>query len=302
MKNDGRLTEQTSERMEELDLYSVRDIIKRMNHEDKTVSSTVENALPQIETAIQNIVRTMKDGGKLFYIGAGTSGRLGVLDASECPPTFGVEYDLVNGLIAGGDAAIRFSIENAEDDEEDGKREINAKVTGQDVVVGIAASGATPYVLGAINAARQMGAVTVGISCNSDTPLSQAVQYPIELFVGPEILTGSTRLKAGTAQKMVLNMISTTAMMKLGKVYKNYMVNMRASNHKLRQRTIEIVEGAADVDRKTARDTTDRAKGDARAAILMIKYQITYEEAAVALTETNGHFREAMHAIEEKQT
>lgn len=300
--DDQLTTEKVSPKTKNLDKQPVGKIIEIMNNEDKTVAESVQDALPKIEAAIEKIVEVMKVGGKLYYIGAGTSGRLGILDASECPPTFGVDSDLVTGIIAGGESAIRSSIENAEDDEEAGRQDIAKSVTSQDAVVGIAASGATPYVLGAVAAANDMGVVTVGISCNDHTPLSQAVQYAIELLVGPEILTGSTRLKAGTAQKMVLNMISTTAMIKLGKVYGNLMVNMKATNQKLRNRAIEIVRNASDVSYETARGMTDQANGDARAAILMIKYQISLKEAVSALNHSNCHFREAMHVIERRQS
>lgn len=299
---DPLTTEQVSQKTKDLDTYQVRDIIEVMNEEDQTVAQSVEQSLPEIEMAIERIVVAMKDGGKLYYIGAGTSGRLGVLDASECPPTFGVDSGLVTGLIAGGDAAIRSSIENAEDDKDAGRQDVAERVTSQDAVVGIAASGTTPYVLGGVEAANANGALTVGISCNNDTPLSEAAQFAIELLVGPEILTGSTRLKAGTAQKMVLNMISTTAMIKLGKVYGNLMVNMQATNQKLRERAIGIVRDAANVSDETARVMTDRANGDVRAAILMIKYQIGFEEAVSALNTANGHFRDAMHGVEGKHS
>lgn len=296
--DDQLTTEKVSLKTKDLDTHQVGDIIKMMNDEDKTVANSVEDALPNIEIAIGKIVEVMKAGGKLYYIGAGTSGRLGILDASECPPTFGVDSDLVTGMIAGGETAIRSSIENAEDDEEAGRKDIAERITAQDAVVGIAASGATPYVIGAMGAANDRGAVTVGLSCNHHTPLSQAAQYAIEVPVGPEILTGSTRLKAGTAQKMVLNMISTTAMIKLGKVYGNLMVNMKATNQKLRRRAVGIVRNATGVNDESAKEMTDKANGDARIAILMIKYQISLEKATHALKTSNGHFREAMHVIE----
>lgn len=298
MDNNESQTEQASANTPDLDTYAVRDIIGFMNEADKTVAQAVERALPQIEAAIENIVDAMKNGGKLYYIGAGTSGRLGILDASECPPTFGVDSDLVTGVIAGGEQAIQTSIEDAEDDQQAGRQDVAERVTSRDAVVGIAASGTTPYVLGAIEAANAIGAVTAGISCNQNTPLSDVAQSPIALLSGPEILAGSTRLKAGTAEKMVLNMISTTVMIKLGKVYGNLMVNLQATNKKLRKRAVDIVQQAADVDKERAQEVTDIAGGDVRAAILMIKYTIGYDQAIAALQEANGHFREAMHIVE----
>lgn len=300
MERYNKLTEQVSQKTKDLDMHTIRDIIEIMNGEDETVAKAVQYSLPQIETAIENIVDVMKAGGRLFYIGAGTSGRIGVLDASECPPTFGVDSKLVTGIIAGGETALYTSVENVEDDENAGKQDVIKKVTSQDAVIGLAASGTTPYVLGATKAARDIGALTSGISCNQNTLLSQTVRNPIEVLVGPEILTGSTRLKAGTAQKMVLNMISTTVMIKLGKVYGNLMVNMQASNDKLRKRAIEIVAYATGEDYKTAKNTINKANGDVRASILMIQYSVDYQEAINALHSTKGHFRNAMNVIEQR--
>ncbi|MDT8860373.1 N-acetylmuramic acid 6-phosphate etherase [Alkalihalobacillus sp. MEB130] len=240
----------------------------------------------------------MNKGGKLYYVGAGTSGRLGVLDASECPPTFGVEKDLVIGLIAGGDKALRNSIEDAEDNTEAGAKEITEMITKADVVVGIAASGSTPYVIGAMEASKQLGAYTVAISCKRNAPLSTYVDCPIELDVGPEVVQGSTRLKAGTAQKMVLNMISTTTMIKLGKVYGDLMINVQATNDKLRKRLNAIVREIANVDTKTANQFIELAGGDPKMAILMNKYQLSREEAQTVLTTSKGHLRKAMQLLE----
>lgn len=296
--HNDRMTEKASTKTKDLDTYEVKNIIGLMNREDKTVAESVEQALPRIQTAIEKIIDVMEKGGRLFYIGAGSSGRMGILDASECPPTFGVDPELVIGMIAGGDEAIRWSIEDAEDDREAGKNDVIQEVKAGDAVVGIAASGTTPYVLGGIEAAHEMGAVTVGISCNEGTPLSDAVQVGIEIKTGPEVLAGSTRLKAGTAQKMVLNMISTTTMIKLGKAYGNLMVNMQATNQKLRNRAVDIVCSATDVNHEKAQDMIDKANGDTRAAILMIMYDINVETALTALEHVNGHFRNAMYRIE----
>src|SRR5699024_9486490 len=204
-----RTTEQGLEQSKELDTYEVNAIIKLMNQEDKTVAYSVEKVLPDIEMVIYKVIDKMRSGGRLYYIGAGSSGRMGILDASECPPTFGVDANLVTGIIAGGDWAIRRAIEDAEDNKEAGKEDILQTITNKDVLIGITASGITPYVIGAIEAANEIGAVTAGISCNHHTPLSKAAQYPVEVQTVHEILTGSTRLKAGTAQKFVLNMIKT---------------------------------------------------------------------------------------------
>jgi N-acetylmuramic acid 6-phosphate etherase len=294
------LTEQRNQQSENLDTCSVREIVEMMNQEDQKVPLAVAKSLPQISASIERIVEVMKKGGKLFYVGAGTSGRLGILDASECPPTFGVPSDLVNGIIAGGDAAIKTAIENAEDDEEAGKVDIAKSVTSNDVVVGITSSGRTPYVIGAIKEANRIGALTVGISCNPQSILSKIVQCPIEVYVGPEIITGSTRLKAGTAQKMILNMISTTVMIQLGKVYRNLMVNVQATNEKLRKRVIRIIKDATGVDEQIAVQYAEKANGDARAAILMIIYGIRYEDSVQVLNEVNGHFPNAILYADQK--
>ncbi|TVY07529.1 N-acetylmuramic acid 6-phosphate etherase [Paenibacillus cremeus] len=291
------VTEQRNEHSQHLDSMSVNEIVELMNQEDKKVAVAVEAALPQITTAIEAIARTLKAGGTLYYIGAGTSGRLGILDASECPPTFGVDPSLVVGIIAGGPGAITRSVENAEDDHEAGKRDIGAQITPSDVVVGIASSGTTPYVIGALEEARRIGAVTIGFSCNTNTKVSTAAQYAIEVPVGPEIVTGSTRLKAGTATKMVLNMITTTTMIMLGKVYGNLMVNVQATNAKLRKRVIKIITDATGAAEETAAAICSQANGDARIAILMLKYGITAEEAASALARTNDHFGNTMRLL-----
>lgn len=234
MKNTNLtyLTESKNKQSDNLHEFTTQEIIQLMNQEDKTVPLAVEKALPQIRDAIDSAVDSLQRGGRIFYIGAGTSGRLGVLDASECPPTFGVSDDLVKGIIAGGDAALRYPIENAEDNREIGRGEADKFFSKKDVVVGIASSGKTPYVLGALERANERGISTIGISCNVRSALSSIAVYPIEILVGPEVVTGSTRLKAGTAQKMVLNMISTATMIKRGKVYKNLMVNLQATNEK----------------------------------------------------------------------
>lgn len=238
-----RTTEQPSH-YRHLEKMSVQEILSNINQEDKTVPQAVEKAMPQIEKLVTVIADKMLAGGRLFYLGAGTSGRLGIVDASECPPTFGVPFGLVIGLIAGGDTAIRRAVEFAEDDREQGWKDLLAhNITEKDVVVGIAASGTTPYVIGALNKCREEGIVTGSISCNAGSPVSAAADYPIEVVVGPEFVTGSTRMKSGTAQKLVLNMISTAVMIQLGRVEDNKMVNMQLTNDKLVDRGVRMLMG-----------------------------------------------------------
>ncbi|WP_036745956.1 N-acetylmuramic acid 6-phosphate etherase [Paenibacillus sp. UNC451MF] len=296
------VTEQRNAKSGQLDQLSIPEIIRLMNEEDQTVAFSVQQSLPQITLAVEAIVEVMKQGGRLFYVGAGTSGRLGVLDASECPPTFGVNRALVTGLIAGGETAITTAIENAEDDEEAGAKEIEAQITASDAVVGIAASGNTPYVIGAIRRARELGALTAGVSCNAGTKLSQEAQYAIEVPVGPEVVTGSTRLKAGTATKMVLNMITTTAMIQLGKVYGNLMVNVQATNEKLRDRVVRIVREATGVEHELAAAFAQQAEGDARVAILMIRFGVGKEKALEALSQSGHHFGDSVTWLENKKS
>jgi len=238
-----KTTEQSS-KYEHLEKMSVRELITNINQEDQTVPLAVEKALPQIEILITEIVAKMKLGGRLFYIGAGTSGRLGILDASECPPTFGVPFDLVVGIIAGGDTAIRKAVENAEDNATQAWLDLQAfNVNEKDVVVGIAASGTTPYVIGGLQACNENNISTGSISCNAGSPLSQTSKFPIEVIVGPEFVTGSSRMKAGTAQKLVLNMLTTATMIQLGKVKGNKMVDMQLSNSKLVDRGVKMIMG-----------------------------------------------------------
>lgn len=225
-----------------LENMSITEIITNINKEDKTVPIAVEKVLPQIEKLIEQIVLSLKSGGRLFYIGAGTSGRLGILDASECPPTFGVPQELVIGLIAGGDSAIRKAVEFAEDSKEQCWDDLQKfDITSKDIVVGIAASGTTPYVLHGLNKCNEYNIKTGCIVCNQNSPISKTAQYPIEVIVGPEFVTGSSRMKAGTAQKLVLNMITTTTMIQLGKIKGNKMVDMQLSNHKLVNRGIKML-------------------------------------------------------------
>ncbi|RVT71100.1 N-acetylmuramic acid 6-phosphate etherase [Flavobacterium sufflavum] len=247
-----KTTEQSS-KYEHLEKMSVSDLLSNINNEDKTVPLAVEKALQQIENLVTQIVAKMKLGGRLFYIGAGTSGRLGVVDASECPPTFGVPFDLVVGIIAGGDKAIRKAVENAEDNATQAWIDLQEfNINENDVVIGIAASGTTPYVIGGLEACNKNNIITGSISCNAGSPLSQTAQFPIDVVVGPEFITGSSRMKAGTAQKLVLNMISTATMIQLGKVKGNKMVDMQLSNNKLVDRGTKMIMGEIPVSYEEA--------------------------------------------------
>lgn len=255
-----RITEQSS-KYEHLESMSVHDLLSNINNEDKTVPLAVEKALPQIENLVQQIVERMKNGGRLFYIGAGTSGRLGVVDASECPPTFGVPFDMVIGLIAGGDAAIRRAVEFAEDDREQAWKDLlEYHVNDKDVVVGIAASGSTPYVIGGLEQCNANNILTGCITCNVGSPLATVAQYPIEVVVGPEFVTGSSRMKAGTAQKLVLNMISTATMIQLGRIKGNKMVDMQLSNHKLVGRGVQMIVEELNISQDEAARLLDEYK------------------------------------------
>ena len=248
-----KTTEQSSA-FNDLEKMSVADLLSNINLEDQTVPFAVQKALPQIEVLVNQIVSKLQNGGKLFYIGAGTSGRMGILDASECPPTFGVPFDLVNGIIAGGDLAIRKAVERAEDDTNQAWIDLQQhNISEKDVVIGIAASGTTPYVIGGLQKCNENKIVTGSISCNAGSPLSQTAQFPIEVIVGPEFVTGSSRMKAGTAQKLVLNMISTATMIRLGKVKGNKMVDMQLSNDKLVERGIQMILAEINVSHADAK-------------------------------------------------
>ncbi len=236
-----------------LDKMTVSELLKNINSEDKTIPFAVEKSLPEIEKLTKSVVEKLKSGGRLFYIGAGTSGRLGIVDASECPPTFGVSHDLVIGLIAGGDTAIRKAVEFAEDSETQGWKDLQKhQISQNDFVIGIAASGTTPYVIAALKKCNENNIETGCITCNYGSPLSQTAKYPIVVLVGPEFVTGSSRMKAGTAQKLVLNMISTTAMIQLGKIKGNKMVDMQLSNNKLVERGAKMIMNALNISEKKA--------------------------------------------------
>ncbi|WP_026777344.1 N-acetylmuramic acid 6-phosphate etherase [Polaribacter sp. Hel_I_88] len=268
--NFTKITEQDSN-YNHLEKMSVLEVLTNINNEDKKVAIAVEKALPQIEVLTQKIVQQLKKGGRLFYIGAGTSGRLGILDASECPPTFGVPHELVVGLIAGGDYAIRKAVEFAEDSKTQGWLDLQAHhITEKDVVVGIAASGTTPYVIAALEKCNENNIITGSISCNKNSPLSNTAQFNIDVIVGPEFVTGSSRMKAGTAQKLVLNMLSTTTMIHLGKIKGNKMVDMQLSNHKLVERGEKMLMSELNINQEKASELLAKF-GNVREAILNYK-------------------------------
>ncbi|MDT0388316.1 N-acetylmuramic acid 6-phosphate etherase [Streptomyces dubilierae] len=281
----------------DIDRLPTLDIARLMNGEDATVAGAVAARLPEIAAAIDAVARRMARGGRLVYAGAGTAGRLGVLDASECPPTFNTDPSRVVGLIAGGPGAVVTSVEGAEDSRELARADLEPLgLTPDDTVVGISASGRTPYAVGAVEHARDRGCLTVGLSCNPGSPLAAAAEHGIEIVVGPELLTGSTRLKAGTAQKLVLNMLSTITMIRLGKTYGNLMVDVRASNDKLRARSHRIVAlatGAGDEEIERALAATD---GEVKHAILTILAGVDAPTAARLLEESGGHLRAALEA------
>ena len=247
-----KITEQDSN-YNHLEKMSILELLTNINNEDKTVAFAVEKVIPQIELLTKKIIDRLNTGGRLFYIGAGTSGRLGILDASECPPTFGVSHELINGLIAGGDIAIRKAVEFAEDSSEQGWKDLQEhQISSQDIVIGIAASGTTPYVISALEMCNKNKIITGCITCNENSPLGETAKFPIEVIVGPEFVTGSSRMKAGTAQKMVLNIISTATMIQLGKVKGNKMVDMQLSNHKLVTRGINMLCEELHINKTTA--------------------------------------------------
>lgn len=290
-------TERRNAATMELDQMSALEIAAVMNQEDRRVPLAIEEALPQIARTIEAVENAFRQGGRLFYIGAGTSGRLGVLDASECPPTFGVDPGMVVGLIAGGDKALRFPIEGAEDDRELCVNDLKERgFSARDVLVGIAASGRTPYVLGGLDYARSQGAVTAAIACNKGSAVGKAADIAIEVDVGPEVLTGSTRLKSGTAQKLIVNMISTGAMVRIGKAYHNLMVDVVQSNAKLQVRAENIVMEATGVERDKARKTIDAAGGSVKTAITMILADCEKNEALALLEKAHGRVRDAVQA------
>ncbi len=293
-KLDQLLTEARNPATENLDQLSTLDLLTTMHNADRDVFTAVEQELPNIAKAVDAIVESIDNGGRLFYIGAGTSGRLGVLDASECPPTYNTPPELVQGLIAGGDVALRRSVERAEDDASQGKCDLQVhSFSEKDALVGIAASGRTPYVLGAIDYARMLGAATIGLSCVPNSQLAQRAEIAITPVVGPEVVTGSTRMKAGTATKLVLNMLSTGSLVRLGYVYGNLMVNVQPTNVKLRDRAARIISALTDLPQEKASTLLDEA-GSVKTAIVMQRLGLSRSEAEAKLAQSKGRLRPAL--------
>ncbi|WP_454904663.1 N-acetylmuramic acid 6-phosphate etherase [Aggregatibacter sp.] len=289
------LSEQRNPNTLHIDALSSLEIVTLLNHEDKQVAFAVEKNLPQIAQAVEHIVAAFQSGGRLVYMGAGTSGRLGVLDASECPPTFGVPSSMVVGLIAGGETALRNAVEGAEDNREAGEQDLrHIHFSRKDVLVGIAASGRTPYVIGGLQYAKQLGATTISLVSNPNAVMSDIADIAITTAVGPEALTGSSRLKSGTAQKMVLNMLTTAAMIRLGKCYQNLMVDVQATNQKLKARAIRIVMQATDCDQTTAEQTLLTTNGNAKLAIMMLLSGLDKDLAEAVLAQKKGRLQDAL--------
>ncbi len=289
------ITEQRNPNSMHVDSLSALEIVQLMNDEDKQVPLAIEKCLPQIAQAVERIVAAFQQGGRLVYIGAGTSGRLGVLDASECPPTFGVSPEMVKGIIAGGERALRHPIEGAEDSKAQAVFDLQTiHFSSKDVLVGIAASGRTPYVIGSLEYAKSLGSVTVSIASNPNSAMANIVDIAIDTVVGPEVLTGSSRLKSGTAQKLVLNMLTTASMILMGKCYQNLMVDVQASNEKLKARAIRIVMQATDCDKTLAEETLKLAEQNAKLAIMMILSGLDRAKAEALLEKYHGKLQLAL--------
>ena len=289
------ITEQRNPNSMHVDSLSALEIVQLMNKEDKQVPLAIEKCLPQIAQAVECIVAAFQQGGRLVYIGAGTSGRLGVLDASECPPTFGVSPEMVKGIIAGGERALRHPIEGAEDSKAQAEVDLQTiQFSSKDVLLGIAASGRTPYVIGALEYAKSLGSVTVSIASNPNSAMANIVDIAIDTVVGPEVLTGSSRLKSGTAQKLVLNMLTTASMILMGKCYQNLMVDVQASNEKLKARAIRIVMQATDCEKALAEETLKLADQNAKLAIMMILSGLDRAQAEALLEKHQGKLQLAL--------
>ena len=288
-------TELRNEQTMNIDNANTLEILSMMNNEDLKVAVAVQEVLPEIKAAVECAVESLKKGGRLIYIGAGTSGRLGVLDAVECPPTFSTSPETVIGIIAGGEKAFVRAVEGAEDKEESGAEDLkNINLSADDTVVGIAASGRTPYVIGALRYAKEKGAKAIALSCNKNARISEAADIGIEVVVGPEVVTGSTRMKAATAHKMVLNMISTATMIRIGKVYENLMVDVNVSNYKLKERAVSIIQTVTGAEYELAKETLEKARLKVKPAIVMIKAQIALEQAEELLNRADGDVRKAI--------
>lgn len=293
------ITEQENPRTREIDKLPTLDALRLVNEEDQKVALAVEKVLPAVAQAVDRIAERLKNGGRLFYVGTGTSGRLGVLDASECPPTFGVSPELVQGVIAGGYDALYKAVEASEDDRAAGAKDLEKRgLTAQDAVVGIAASGRTPYTIGAVEYARELGCFTAAVTCNPDSPITKEVDVPIVPVVGAEVIAGSSRLKAGTAQKLVLNMLSTATMIRLGYVTGNRMTNVQPKNIKLVERSLRILQAETELDAETAQTLMNEAGGDLRVAIVMHKAKISRQQAENALQETQNVIEKAVEIVQ----
>lgn len=289
------VTESRNHNSENIDTLSTFDMLKVINNEDKKVPLAVEKALPEIAQLVDKVAIAFSQGGRLIYCGAGTSGRLGILDASECPPTYGTPHDMVIGLIAGGHKAILQAVENAEDNIQLGEQDLRQlNFNEKDVLVGIAASGRTPYVIGALNYAKSLGATTGAISCNPESPIAQIADIAITPIVGAEVVTGSSRMKAGTAQKLILNMITTAAMIKIGKVFGNLMVDVEATNAKLVERQVRIVMQATECERAIAEQALSQCQRHCKTAILMILANVDAQQAAQMLNQNKGFIRKVL--------
>ncbi|MES9795631.1 N-acetylmuramic acid 6-phosphate etherase [Bacillus toyonensis] len=288
-------TEHRNEKTTNLDEMSIKEVLQSMNEEDRTVALAVEKEIEHIEKVVQTVIKSFEEEGRLIYIGAGTSGRLGILDAVECPPTFGTDDKMVQGFIAGGLKAFTKAVEGAEDREELAEEDLKSiGLNEKDTVIGIAASGRTPYVIGGLKYAHSVGASTASISCNKNAEISKYVKLNVEVETGAEILTGSTRLKAGTAQKLVLNMISTASMIGVGKVYKNLMVDVQSTNEKLVERSKRIIVEATGVSCEVAAEYYEKANRNVKVAIVMVLLQCEYGEALEKLKEAKGFVKKAL--------
>ncbi|MCY4105282.1 MAG: N-acetylmuramic acid 6-phosphate etherase [Chloroflexi bacterium] len=295
MPSHSDLTERRNPRFNALDRIAVQDALQLINEEDQKVALAVQQAIPAIAEAVEHATRRLRDGGRMFYIGAGTSGRLGVLDAVECVPTFSTSPTLVQAIIAGGNRALLQSIEGAEDDRRGSTEELAKRgFSGEDVLVGIAASGRTPYTVGAVERAREVGALSIGIACNEPSPLLDLSDIAIAVLVGPEVIAGSTRLKSGTAQKMVLNMLSTMTMVQLGKVYRNQMVDVQITNQKLAQRALQLTMDLLDLDEASASQLLAEARNHVKTAIVMKRCAVDWEEAQLLLARADDFLWRAL--------
>lgn len=292
------ITEQINPRTLHIDECTTEEMLRLINEEDRLVPLAVEREIANIAKSVDAIASRLSKGGRLIYVGAGTSGRIGIQDASECPPTYGVDPEVVQAIIAGGKQALFQALEGIEDSEDAGRQDIEALgVTRRDAVVGIAASGRTPYVLSAMQEAKSRGAIVIGLSNTKDSPLSRAADIAIEVVVGPEAIAGSTRMKAGTAQKLVLNMLSTCSMIKLGKVYNNRMVDMRATNTKLRERSVRIVQDLTGLSRPEVENGLDLAGGQVKLALFMLQSGLNVEDAKKILDENDGYLKRSLRTV-----